>query len=40
MPVAALAQMTGIDPFPALPERVKATAMARAAPKNSPYTHR
>ncbi len=35
--VAVLIQGVGIDPFPALPERVKQTAMALPEPEDSPY---
>ena len=35
--VAALTRATGIDPFPALPARMKAVAMTLPAPEPSPY---
>ena len=35
--VAVLTQAVGIDPFPALPERVKQTAMSLPEPEDSPY---
>ena len=35
--VAALTHATGIDPFPALPARMKAVAMTLPAPEPSPY---
>lgn len=37
MSVAALTQATGIDPFPALPARMKAVAMALPDPEASGY---
>ena len=35
--VAVLTQAVGIDPFPALPERVKQTAMTLPEPEDNPY---
>ncbi len=35
--VAALIRMTGVDPFPPLPVRVKEVATALPAPEDSPY---
>jgi len=35
--VAVLVRMTGVDPFPSLPSRVKDTAMTLPSPEDSPY---
>ena len=35
--VAALVRLTGVDPFPALPARVKDTVTTLPAPQDSPY---
>ena len=35
--VATLVRLTGVDPFPALPARVKDTATTLPAPQDSPY---
>ncbi len=35
--VATLVRMTGVDPFPALPSRIKDTAMTLPSPVDSPY---
>jgi endonuclease G len=37
LPIAALAQMVGLDPFPGVPDGVKKTAMGLPAPEPSPY---
>ncbi len=35
--VSVLVRMTGVDPFPSLPSRVKDTAMTLPSPEDSPY---
>ena len=37
VPVATLARVVGIDPFPALPDRLKRQAMALPPPEDSPH---
>jgi endonuclease G len=37
--VAELAQQVGVDPFPALPDDIKQTAMTLPPPEPSPYAH-